>query len=174
MASSFSDSSNSSTKPETSREMTPEFDSKAAYEACAPLHWDTEEWDFWAWSEDDESLTDGEDLQFHLDGELEDEDDDDDDDMSWEGHDSSSEEEDDDESIEDPTAGSFLRTRSSDEDDDGDDDGDSDDGADSDDGSTSDDGARDYGSNGGSGDDDGDVGMVPPIKRRRFSSTYWW
>jgi hypothetical protein len=42
--------------------MTPEFDSKAAYEACAPLHWDAEEWDFWAWSEDDESLTDGEDL----------------------------------------------------------------------------------------------------------------
>jgi hypothetical protein len=26
--------------------MTPEFNSKAAYEACAPLHWDTEEWDF--------------------------------------------------------------------------------------------------------------------------------
>jgi hypothetical protein len=41
---------------------TPGFDSKAAYEACAPLHWDAEEWDFWAWSEDDESLTDGEDL----------------------------------------------------------------------------------------------------------------
>jgi hypothetical protein len=174
MASSSSDSSNSSTKPETSREMTPEFDSKAAYEACAPLHWDTEEWDFWAWSEDDESLTDGEDLQFHLDGELEDEDDDGDD-VSWEGNDSSSEEEDDDESIEeDPTAGSFLRTRSSDKDDDRDDGGDSDDGADSNDGSTSDDGAGDYDSDSGSGDDDGDVGMVPPIKRRRFSSTYWW
>jgi hypothetical protein len=26
--------------------MTPEFDSKAAYKACAPLHWDAEEWDF--------------------------------------------------------------------------------------------------------------------------------
>jgi hypothetical protein len=35
-------------------------------------------------------LTDGEDLQFLLNGELEDEDDDDD--VSWEGHDSSSEE----------------------------------------------------------------------------------
>jgi hypothetical protein len=23
-------------------------------------------------------------------------------------------------------------------------------------------------------DDDGDVGAVPPIKRRRFSGTYWW
>jgi hypothetical protein len=42
--------------------MTPEFDSTAAYEACAPLHWDAEEWDFQAWSEDDESLIDGEDL----------------------------------------------------------------------------------------------------------------
>jgi hypothetical protein len=42
--------------------MTPEFDSGAAHEACSPLHWDAEEWDFRAWSEDDESLTDGEDL----------------------------------------------------------------------------------------------------------------
>jgi hypothetical protein len=33
---------------------------------------------FWAWLEDDKSLTDGEDLQFLLGGELEDEDDDDD------------------------------------------------------------------------------------------------
>jgi hypothetical protein len=48
MASSSSDSSNSSTEPENNREMTPEFDSKAAYEACSPLHWDAEEWDFWA------------------------------------------------------------------------------------------------------------------------------
>jgi hypothetical protein len=78
MSSSSSDFSNSSTESKTSREMTPEFDSKAAYEDCAPLHWDAEEWDFWAWSEDDESLTNGEDLQFLLDGELEDEDDDDD------------------------------------------------------------------------------------------------
>jgi hypothetical protein len=43
---SSSDFSNTSTESETSREMTPEFDSKAAYEACAPLHWDAEEWDF--------------------------------------------------------------------------------------------------------------------------------
>jgi hypothetical protein len=78
MASSSSDFSNSSTESETSREMTPEFYSKAAYEACTPLHWDAEEWDFWAWLEDDESPTDGEDLQFLLDGELEDEDDNDD------------------------------------------------------------------------------------------------
>jgi hypothetical protein len=173
MASSTSDFSNSSTKSGTSREMTPEFDSKPAYEACAPLYWDAQEWDFWAWSEDDESLTDGEDLQFLLNGQLEDEDDNND--VSWEGHDSSLEEEDDDESTkEDPMVGSFLHARSSDEDNDGDDGGDSDDGADGDDGSTNDDGAGDDGSDGGSGDDDGVVSMVPPIKCRRFLGTYWW
>jgi hypothetical protein len=173
MASSSSDFSNSSTESETSREITPEFDSKAAYEACTPLHWDVEEWDFWTWSEDDESLTDGEDLQFLLDGELEDEDNDND--VSWEGHDSSSEEEDDNELIEeDPTIGSFLCARSSDKDDDGGDDGDSDDGADDDVSSTSDDSAGDDGSDSGSSDDDGDVGVVPPIKCRRFLGTYWW
>jgi hypothetical protein len=173
MASSSSDFSNSSTEFKTSWEMAPKFDSKAAYEAYAPLHWDTEEWDFWVWSEDDESLTDGEDTQFLLDGELKDEDDDDD--MSWEGHNSSLEEEDDDESTEeDPTTGSFLCVRSSDEDDDRDDGGESDDGADGDDGSTGDDSAGDDGSNGGSGDDDGDVSAFPPIKRHRFSGTYWW
>jgi hypothetical protein len=122
--------------------MTPEFDSEAAHEACTPLHWDAEEWDFRAWSEDDESLTDGEDLQFLLNGELEDEDSDDDE--TWDGYDPSSEEEEDDESIdEDLTAGSFLRARSSDEDDDRDDGGDSDDETDSDDDSYSDDGAGD-------------------------------
>jgi hypothetical protein len=147
--------------------MTPEFDSEAAHEACTPLHWDAEEWDFRGWSEDDESLTDGEDLQFLLVGELEDEDDE-----SWDGYDPSSEEKEDDESTEeDPTAGSFLRARSSDEENDGDDDGDSDDGADSDDGSSSDDGTGDDGSDRGSGD--GDVGTSPPIKRRRFLDTYW-
>jgi hypothetical protein len=62
MASSSSNSFNSSTASECSREMTLEFDSGAAHEACAPLHWDAEELDFWAWSEDDESLTNGEDL----------------------------------------------------------------------------------------------------------------
>jgi hypothetical protein len=46
MASSSSKFSKSSTESKTSREMTPEFDSMAAYEACAPLHWDAEEWDF--------------------------------------------------------------------------------------------------------------------------------
>jgi hypothetical protein len=62
MASSSSNSFNSSTASERSQEMAPEFDSEAAHEVCAPLHWDVEEWDFRAWSEDDESLTAGEDL----------------------------------------------------------------------------------------------------------------
>jgi hypothetical protein len=171
MASSSSNSFNSSTASESSWEMTPEFDSEAAHEACAPLHWDAEEWDFRAWLEDDESLADGEDLQFLLVGELEDEDDDDDE--SWDGYDPSLEEEEDDESIEeDLITGSFLRARSSDEDDDGDDGGNSDDGADSDDDSSSDNGAGDDGSDGGSGN--GDVGASPPIKHLRFLGTYWW
>jgi hypothetical protein len=99
--------------------MTPEFNSGAAHEACAPPHWDVEEWDFRAWSEGDESLTDGEDLQFLLDAELEDEDNNDNE--SCDGYDSSSE--DDESTKEDPTVGSFMCTRLSDEDDDGDDGG---------------------------------------------------
>jgi hypothetical protein len=151
--------------------MTPEFDSGAAHEACTTLHWDAEEWDFWAWSEDDESLTNGEDLQFLLDSFSWKEEDDDNE--SWDGYDSFSWKEEDDESTEeDPMVGSFLCARSFDEDDDGDDGGDSDDGADSDDGSSSDDGAGDDGSDGGSGDSD--VGASPLIKRRRFLGTYWW
>jgi hypothetical protein len=38
MASSSSNSFNSSTASESSREMTLEFDSGAAHEVCAPLH----------------------------------------------------------------------------------------------------------------------------------------
>jgi hypothetical protein len=151
--------------------MTSKFDTGATHEACTPLHWDAEEWGFRAWSEDDESLADGEDLQFLLDGELEDGGDDDDDE-SWDGYDSSEEEEDDKLTKEDPMVGSFLCTRSSDEGDDGDNGGDSDDGADSDDDSSNDDGAGDDGSDGGSGD--GDVSASPPIKCRRFLGTYWW
>jgi hypothetical protein len=169
MASSTFDSSSISIESEASWEMSPEFNPKAAYEACAPLHWDAKEWDFWVWSEDDESLTDSDDLQFLLDGELEDEDDDND--VSWERHDSSSEEEDGDESTEeDPMAGSFLHAGSSDENDDEDDGGDPDDEVDGDDGFTSDDGARDS----SSGDDDGDVSAVPQSITASFSGTYWW
>jgi hypothetical protein len=46
MASSSSDSSNLSIKTESSREMSPELDPKATYEAYTPMHWDTKEWDF--------------------------------------------------------------------------------------------------------------------------------
>jgi hypothetical protein len=80
MSSSSSISSNSpssssiisitSPDPETSREVTLEFNPIASYEVLAPLHWDVEEWDFSAWSEDDESLTDDEDLQILLHGDL--------------------------------------------------------------------------------------------------------
>jgi hypothetical protein len=58
--------------------MSLELDPKAAYVSSAPLDWDTKEWDLWVWSEDNKSLTDGEDLQFLFDRELEDEDDGDD------------------------------------------------------------------------------------------------
>jgi hypothetical protein len=89
-SSSSSASSGISFESESTREATPEYDPIAAYEACAPLHWDVEEWDFQTWSEDDESLTDGEDLQLLLGGEL---DEDDEDDTSWEEDFFSSEEE---------------------------------------------------------------------------------
>jgi hypothetical protein len=89
MASSSSISSNSPssssiisiTSPdfETSREAMPEFNPIALYEALAPLHWDAEEWDFSTWSEDDEPLTDDEDLQILLHGDLDEGDDED----SW-------------------------------------------------------------------------------------------
>jgi hypothetical protein len=76
MASSSSASSVISFESESTREATPEYDPIAAYEAYAPLHWDAEEWDFQTWSEDDESLTDGEDLQLLLDEELDEDDED--------------------------------------------------------------------------------------------------
>jgi hypothetical protein len=92
MASSSSASSGLSVQSSSSREPTPEYDPIAAYEALAPPHWDEADWDFSVWSEDDESLTDGEDnLQFLVDGELEEESDDDA--FSW-GADLSSDEED--------------------------------------------------------------------------------
>jgi hypothetical protein len=109
MASSSSASSVISIESDSTREATPEFDPIAAYEACTPLHWDAEEWDFQAWSEDNESLTDLEDLQLLLGGEL---DEDGDDDMSWEGDFSTTEEEVDAPSTEeDSAAGGFLRGR---------------------------------------------------------------
>jgi hypothetical protein len=156
MASSSSASSVISFESETTWEMTPEFDPIAAYEACAPLHWDAEEWDFQAWSEDDESLTDGEDLQLLLSGEL---DEDDEDDMSWEGDFSPSTEE-------DSAVGGFLRGRSSEDDDDDDDD----------DEETEDSSgySGDSGGDDGSDDDGSDASAAPPIKRRKVLGTHWW
>ena len=90
-SSSASCSSGLSSQSSSSREPTPEYDPIAAYEALAPLWWDEQDWDFAAEPEDDESLTDGEDnLQFLVDGELEEESDDDG--FSWDGFTSSDEE----------------------------------------------------------------------------------
>jgi hypothetical protein len=112
MASSSSASSVISFESETSREPTPEYDPIAAYEDRAPLHWDAEEWDFHFQSEDDESLTDGEDLALLFEAELEE----DEEDASWGEVFSSSEERVDSfSSDEDPMAGNFLFGRSSDE-----------------------------------------------------------
>jgi hypothetical protein len=162
MASSSSASSTISYESKSSREPTPEYDPIAAYEVRAPLHWDTEEWDFRYQSEDDESLTDGEDLALLLGAELEE----DEDDVSWGENLSSSEERADSfSSEEDPMAGTFLLGRSSD------DASDSSTGAEDDDSFTSD----------GSGDDDdsndsGDSGpsIAPSPKRRKTSGMYWW
>jgi hypothetical protein len=86
-SSSSSASSIISFESESSGEPTPEYDPIAAYEILAPLHWDAE-WDFQSQSEDDESLTDDEDLTLLLGPELEE---DDEDDVSWEEELSSSE-----------------------------------------------------------------------------------
>jgi hypothetical protein len=155
MASSSSASSVISIESETTQEVTPEFDPIAAYEASAPLHWDAEEWDFRTWSEDDESRTDGEDLQLLLGGEL---DKDDDDDMSWEGispprrkksttH----------RPRKDSTAGGFLRGGLSEDDEETD-------------------GRIGYSSDSGrdDGSDNSDTSAAPLIKHRKVSGTYWW
>src|SRR3954471_3758895 len=108
---------------------TPEYDLTAVYEArvrryeaCAPLWWDERDWDSSGKSED-ESLTDGEDeLQFLVDGELEEESDDDR--FSWDGDISSDEEEEveDDTSSEEYPPVKRFRAGSWDDDDDDDED----------------------------------------------------
>src|SRR3954469_5430776 len=91
-SSSSSCSSVLSFQSDFSRGSTPEYDPRTAYEALAPLWWDEWDWNSAVESEDDESLTDGEDnLQFLVDGELEEERDDDR--FSWDGDISSDEEE---------------------------------------------------------------------------------
>jgi hypothetical protein len=70
MSTSPSDSSTSFVSHSSSREPTPEWDPIAAYEKQAPLHWDADGWDFVVASESDDDLTDGDDLHFLVDGEL--------------------------------------------------------------------------------------------------------
>ena len=71
-SSSSSGSSGLSFQSSSSSELMPEFDVTTMNEAIAPLWWDEADWDLDARSEDDEPLTDGEeDLQFLVDGELE-------------------------------------------------------------------------------------------------------
>jgi hypothetical protein len=162
MASSSSTSSVISFESESSREPTPEYDPIAAYEVRAPLHWDAEEWDFHSQSEDDESLTDGEDLALLFGAELEE----DEDDASW-GEDFSSSEEraDSFSSDEDPMAGNFLSGRSSDESSDDTEE------AEDDDGFTSN-SSRDDDSGSSSSDDSG-ASVAPPTKRLKTTSVYW-
>ena len=62
----------------------------AAYEALAPLHWDTEKFDFGIISEDDEPQTEGEDLRLLFQEEPESSSEEG---FTWDGADSSSEEE---------------------------------------------------------------------------------
>ncbi|ONM21469.1 hypothetical protein ZEAMMB73_Zm00001d005571 [Zea mays] len=70
MSTSPCDSSASFVSHSSSCEPTPEWDPIAAYEKQAPLHWDADGWDFAVASESKGDLTDGDDLQFLVDGEL--------------------------------------------------------------------------------------------------------
>ncbi|PUV26765.1 hypothetical protein PAHAL_J018400 [Panicum hallii] len=145
----------------TTKEATPESDLIASYEARAPLHWDAEEWDYNTWSEDDEPLTDDEDLQILLHVDLDEDDDEDswDDDFLSFSEENAKETSTDDDSI----AGGFLRGGSSTSEGDGNTNGD-----------TSDDG-RDSSSTGGSDSSSDDNTITPPpYKRRKTLGTYWW
>ena len=166
MSTSPSDSSASFVSHSSSREPTPEWDPIVAYEKQAPLHWDADGWDFAVASESDGDLTDGDDLQFLVDGEL---DSDTSTEWSWayDGESSDVESLDNDD---DPMSGHWMCMVSSDDEDDENDD----------------DGSSDYGSSDedsdGSGDNDGDddggasqCDEMPPSKRRRLQhdSLFW-
>src|SRR3954462_4018159 len=122
MASSSSARSSQSSNSISDREPTPEHPPTAAYSTFAPRWWDERDWDFAVWSEDDASLTDGdESLQFLVDGELEAKSSDDA--WSWDGVESSDEEE---ESEEETSSGEYpptkrLRAGAEDDDDEGED-----------------------------------------------------
>jgi hypothetical protein len=146
----------------TSREVMPEFDLIASYEALAPLHWDAGEWDYSTWSEDDEPLTDDEDLQILLYGDLDEGDDED----SWDDDFFSFLEENIKETStdDDSAAGGFLRGGPSTSEDDGDaSDDTSNDGSDSNNNTGGDD---------GSSDDDASASPPPPYKCRKTLGTY--
>jgi hypothetical protein len=166
MASSSSSTSSAiSFESESSLEPTLEYDPIATYEILAPLHWDAGEWDFQSWSEDDKSLTDGEDLLLLLGDELEE---DDEDGPSWEEELSTSEEKADSSSTEeDSVIGNFLLGGSSE-------DAAEDDEETEDDGSFTSSSCGDDDSNGNSNSDDSDISTAPPTKRRKISGVYWW
>ena len=161
MSTSPSDSSASFVSHSSSREPTPEWDPIAAYEKQAPLHWDADGWDFAVASESDDDLTDGDDLQFLVDGEL---DSDTSTEWSW-AYDRESLDVESLDNDDDPMFGHWMcMVSSDDEDDENDDDGNSDE------------------DSGGSGDDDGDddggasqCDEMPPSKRRRLQhdSLFW-
>jgi hypothetical protein len=138
----------------TSREATPEFDPIASYEDLAPPHWDAEEWDYSTWSEDDEPLTDDEDLQILLHGDLGE----DDDEESWDDDSFSFSEEEAKETStdDDSVAGGFLRDGLSTSEDGG---NTSDD--------TSDDGCNSSGTSGGDGSSDDDTSASPRTSAAR-------
>jgi hypothetical protein len=166
MSTSPSDSFASFVSDSSSREPTPEWDPIAAYEKQAPLHWDADGWDFAVVSESNSDLTDGDDLQFLVVGEL---DSDTSTEWSWayDGESSDVESLDNDD---DPMYGHWMgMVCSDDEDDENDDDG------------SSDYGSSDEDSDGSGNDDDDDDGgarqcdEMPPNKRRRLhhDSLFW-
>jgi hypothetical protein len=162
MASSSSASSVISFESETSWEPTPEYDPIAAYEVRARPHWDVEEWDFHFQSEDDKSLTNGEDLALLFGAELEE----DEDDASWGEEFSSEEKVDSFSSDEDPMAGNFLFGRSSYEASDDTEEAEDDD-------SFTNTSSENDGSSDNSSDDSG-ASVAPPTKRRKTIGVYWW
>jgi hypothetical protein len=128
------------------------------------LHWDADGWDFEVASESDGDLTDGDDLQFLVDREL---DSNTSTNWSWTYDEESSDVESFD-NDDNPMSGHWMGIGSSDDDD------------------KNDDGSSDYGSidkdSDGSGDDDGDddggasqCDEMPPSKRRRLlhGSLFW-
>jgi hypothetical protein len=166
MSTSPSGSSASFVSHSSSCEPTPEWDPIAAYEKHAPLHWDVDVWDFAVASESDVDLTDGDDLQFLVDGEL---DSDTSTEWSW-VYDRESSYVESLDNDDDPMSGHWMCMVSSDDEDD-----------ENDDDCSSDYGRSDGDSN-SSGDDDGDddggasqCDEMPPSKRRRLQhdSLFW-